>query len=399
MSISFLPTLPLTLSYPLLFGALLVIGMLGGETARLFKLPRIIGYVLVGFAISPIAAGMSLSPLIDEARIFVDIALGLVLFDLGRRMDLTWMRRDWTLAATGLAESALTFGAVFWILTELNFPAVKAGLAAAIAIATSPAVVLLVSQDLRSEGQVTARALNLVAMNSLIASVLTTILLASAHYEVRFDIDSAVLHPLYLFVGSLVLGAAMSGLTRVLARMLEKAPDLHFTLIAGMVIAAVGIATVLKLSVILALLAFGVFVRNAERSHDLLGVDLGRASRLFYIVLFVITGASLPVESLIAAGWLAIAFVAARLLGKVLGVLLIAPLGGLQFRQVIGLAATLMPMSSLALLLQHDIAKLFPEFGRDLAAVVIGAVIVMELLGPLAVHFGFKLAGEDHPEG
>src|SRR6185503_2820703 len=132
--------------------------------------------------------------------------------------------------------------------------------------------------------------------------------------------------------------------------------------------------------------------------QDLLGVDLGRASGLFYIVLFVITGASLPVESLFAAGGLAVAVVAARLIGKGLGVLLIAPLGGLNARQVIGLAATLLPMSSLALLLQHDIAKLFPGFGKELAAVVIGAVIIMELVGPLAVHFGFKLAGEDHPE-
>jgi Kef-type K+ transport system membrane component KefB len=57
MNLSFLPSLPLTLSYPLLFGALLVIGMLGGETARHFRLPRIIGYVLVGFALSPIVAG------------------------------------------------------------------------------------------------------------------------------------------------------------------------------------------------------------------------------------------------------------------------------------------------------------------------------------------------------
>jgi Kef-type K+ transport system membrane component KefB len=398
MNTSFLPSLPLTLSYPLLFGALLVVGMLGGELARHFRLPRIIGYVLVGFAMAPIVEGLRIAPLIEAGRIFVDLALGLVLFDLGRRMDLTWMRRDWTLAATGLAESALTFGAVFWTLTELDFPAVKAGLAAAIAIATSPAVVLLISQDQRSEGQVTSRALNLVALNSLIASILTTILLSSAHYEARFDVDTAVLHPLYLFVGSLALGGVMSRLTRTLARSLEKTKELHFTLIAGMVIAAVGIATVLKLSVILSLLAFGVFARNAEDAHDLLGVDLGRASRLFYIVLFVITGASLPVSSLFAAGWLAIAFVAARLVGKGLGVLLIAPLGGLKPRQVIGLAATLLPMSSLALLLQHDITKLFPEFGRDLAVVVVAGVVIMELLGPLAVQFGFNIAGESLPE-
>jgi Kef-type K+ transport system membrane component KefB len=394
MNTAFLPSLPLEVSHALLFGALLVAGMLGGETARHFRLPRIIGYVLVGLAVAPVFEAMKLPPLIEEARIFVDLALGLVLFDLGRRMDLTWMRRDWTLAATGVAESALTFAAVFATLTALDFHGVKAGLAAAIAIATSPAVVLLISQDLRSEGQVTARALNLVALNSLLASILTTILLASAHYEMRLDIDSAVMHPLYLFLGSLALGAFMAGLTRWLARSLEKTKDLHFTLIAGMVVAAVGIATILKLSVILALLAFGLFARNAERKHDLLGVNLGRASRLLYIVLFVITGASLPLSALVSAGWLALAFVAARILGKVVGVAIVAPFGVLKPRQIAALAATLMPMSSLALLLQHDITKLFPEFGQDLAVVVIGAVIVMELLGPIAVQLGFRLAGE-----
>ena len=394
MNTAFLPGIPFGLSYALLFGALLVLGMLGGETARHFRLPRIIGYVLVGFALAPVVQGLQLNPLIEEARIFVDLALGLVLFDLGRRMDLTWMRRDWTLAATGLAESTLTFGAVFVTLVQLDFPAVKAALAAAIAVATSPAVVLLVSQDLRSDGQVTARALNLVALNSLLASILTTILLASVHYQTRLDLDSAVLHPLYLFLGSLALGGAMASLTRRLARLLEKTKDLHFTLIAGMVVAAVGIATVLKLSVILALLSFGLFARNAERAHDLLSVDLGRSSRLLYIVLFVITGASLPLTTLATAGWLAIAFVGARFAGKVIGVALVAPFGLLRPRQAIALAATLLPMSSLALLLQHDIARLFPEFGQDLAAVVIAGVIVMELLGPLAVQFGFVLAGE-----
>ncbi len=398
MNTAFLPSLPLQLSYALLFGALLVAGMLGGETARHFKLPRIIGYVLIGFLVAPIVERMKLGPLIDEARIFVDLALGLVLFDLGRRMDLTWMRRDWTLAVTGLLESVLTFCAVFFTLLYYDFPSVKAGLAAAIAIATSPAVVLLISQDLRSEGQVTARALNLVALNSLLASIISTILLASAHYEMRLDLETAVLHPLYLFVGSLLLGGVMASFTRVLARSVDKSKDLHFTLIAGMVVAAVGIATLLKLSVILALLAFGLFARNAERSHDLLSVDLGRASRLLYIVLFVITGASLPVTALVSAGWLALAFVGARALGKIVGVAAIAPFSGLRLRQVAGLAATLMPMSSLALLLQHDITKLFPQFGQDLAVVVVGGVIVMELIGPLAVQFGFKLAGEAHPE-
>jgi Kef-type K+ transport system membrane component KefB len=398
MNPGFLPSLPFTLSYPLLFGVLLVAGMLGGEMARSVRLPRIIGYVIVGFVVAPLAQVMSLDPLIEEARIFVDLALGLVLFDLGRRMDLQWMKRDWTLAASGLAESLLTFGAVFATLLAFDFSAVKAGLAAAIAIGTSPAVVLLIVQDTRSEGQVTERALNLVALNSLLASILSTILLASAHLEARWDIESALLHPLYLFLGSLALGALMAGFARLVARAVEKTKDLHFTLIAGMVVAAVGIAVLFKLSVILSLLAFGLFARNDERSHELLNVNLAPASRLLYIVLFVITGASLPLQSLAFGGAVALAIVAARAGGKFLGILLIAPLGGLRMRQALGLGCALLPMSTLALMLQHDVAKNFPGYGQDLTAVFLAAVILMEFIGPIAAQWGLKLAGETEPE-
>src|SRR5512140_987630 len=140
MNLSFLPTLPFEMSYPLLFGALLVAGMLGGEMARLVRLPRIIGYIVVGFLIGPLVEAMRMRPLIEEARIFVDLALGLVLFDLGRRMDIGWMRRDWTLAACGLAESVLSFFGVFAALMAFDFGPVQAGLAAAIAMTASPAV-------------------------------------------------------------------------------------------------------------------------------------------------------------------------------------------------------------------------------------------------------------------
>ena len=394
----FLPALPLTLSYPLLFGVLLVAGMLGGEAARHLRLPRIVGYVLVGFAVAPMASAMNIGPLLDEARIFVDIALGLVLFEVGRRMDLAWLKRDWSLAATSVGECALVFSLVFAGLSALDFAPLQAGLAAAIAMATSPAVVLLVAQDSRAEGQVTERALTLVSLNSLLASVVVTMLLATVHYEVRLDLTRAVLHPLYLFAGSLALGGAMASLGRALAGRIERSPELHFTLVVGLVVASVGLAQAGKLSVILALLAFGMFSRGEGRGNELMAVDLGRASRLFYVVLFVITGASLPLEAFETAGVAAAVLVAARAAGKVAGVLAFAPLGGVRVRQALALGATLLPMTSIALLLQHDVARLYPEFGQQLAAVLLASIVVMELAGPLAAQWGFRFAGEAAPQ-
>ena len=398
---TFLPSLPLQMSYPLLFGVLLVVGMMGGELARLARLPRIIGYTVVGFIIAPLASAMGIAPLIDEARIFVDLALGLVLFELGRRMDLRWMRRDWTLAAMGFAESALTFAAVFFTLRAFAFEPVIAGLAASIAMTASPAVLLFVVHDTRSEGQVTSRAFNLVAMNGLLASTVATLMLGPAHLKAQVSIETAILHPLYLFLGSLVLGALMAMASRVVARSVQRSPDVHFTLIAGMVVTAVGLAVLLRLPVILALLAFGLFARNDERGHDLLNVSLAPFGRMLFIVLFVITGASLPLQALWEGFGIVMALVAARIAGKFLGVVAFARLGELNWRQAAGLGLVLSPMSTLALLMAHDISKIFAEFRADMLDVFLGAVLVMEIAGPILTQVGLRISGEtlEDPEG
>ena len=400
MNTSFLPSLPLELSYPLLFGALLVAGVMGGELARLLRMPRIIGYVVVGLVVGPLAGVMRIGPLIDEARIFVDLALGLVLFELGRRMDLRWMRRDWSLAASGIAESAFSFAAVFVLLVAVGIVPVKAALAAAICDHDRAVGAAHRDARTRSEGQVTERAINLAALNCLLASILVTILLGSAHYaRSRLEIEAAVLHPLYLFVGSIALGALMATVTRVVAaRSVERSSDMHFTLVAGMVTAAVGLATLLKLPVILGLLAFGMFARNDERGHDLLNVSLAPVGRLLYIVLFVITGASLPLSGLATSLGLGLALIAVRFAGKFLAVAIFAPLGGLSLRQALGLGLALSPMSTLALLMQHDIGKLFPSFHNDVGPIFLAGLLVMEIAAPFAVQFGLRIAGESLPD-
>jgi hypothetical protein len=49
-------------------------------------------------------------------------------------------------------------------------------------------------------------------------------------------------------------------------------------------------------------------------------------------------------------------------------------------------------------LLQHDIARIYPSFGDQLSGVIVGAILVMEILGPLCVQAGLKLAGETAPD-
>jgi Kef-type K+ transport system membrane component KefB len=392
---SFLPQLPFATNPLLLFGLLLLAGLIGGELARRYaRLPRVVGYVLVGLALG--ASGFNLVDrgLLQEAWIFVDMALGLILFELGRRLDLGWFRRDPWLAATGVLESALSFALVMGALIWFDVRPIHAAVAASIAIATSPAVVMVVAQELRAEGQVTERALSLVAINSVIAFVTSTMLLAAIHREYQAGWETAVLHPLYLLAGSLLLGYAASLAAVGLARGFGRPDRWHFVLMLALVVVTVGLARMLELSVVLALLVFGVLSRSLDQRHELMPFEMGRVGVMFVVVLFVLSGATLRVQDLLAGGGIALVFILARFVGKSVGVLALTWLSGVRRGTAGLLCLTLTPMSGLAVSMVQGTATIYPEFGASLASIVLSAVLILELIGPVAVQFALKRAGE-----
>ena len=87
-----------------------------------------------------------------------------------------------------------------------------------------------------------------------------------------------------------------------------------------------------------------------------------------------------------------------RFLGKAVAILAFARLSGLRAGGAGLLSLSLLPMSGLAVVMVHDTATLYPGFGAELAAVVLAAVAVLEILGPLATQFALRHAGEVHPE-
>ncbi|HET7776125.1 MAG TPA: cation:proton antiporter, partial [Azospira sp.] len=208
-------------------------------------------------------------------------------------------------------------------------------------------------------------------------------------------------HPLYLLLGSVLLGSLAARLVLWGARLLGKGPESKFSqfiLLAGMLLTAVGLAHVFNLSVFLALLVFGLACRQWDSRYALLSVDLGGAAQLFYIVLFVLTGASLPLAAVPAAGLPVLAYLAARSLGKAAGVMLTAPFSRISWRQHAWLGLALLPMSGVAIALVHDLTSLHPQFGERLGNLVLAAVVLLEFLGPLAVQAAFRGAGESRPE-
>jgi Kef-type K+ transport system membrane component KefB len=293
--------------------------------------------------------------------------------------------------AEALGAAALVFVTLNW---HFGHAPLVAAVAAAIAMSTSPAVLIRVAADLRAEGQVTERALILTAINGVVAFLALTVLIPWLHLEYRGGWLTILTQPLYLLAGSLVLAAVAAQATLKLVRFVGKHAERQFIVVIALVVLTVGAAVALKLSVLLALLAMGTMVRNADRERHFMVVDSGNAGQLFYLLLFVITGARLDLGLVATAGAAGLAFVLVRFAGKALGVLAVAPFVGLKLRHAGLVALALTPMSGLAVVMVYETASLYPEVRASVAPVVFAAVVILELLGPVATQFAIKQAGE-----
>ncbi len=398
MELGFLPQLPPAFGQPALIGALLLAGLLGGELVRrLLGLPRITGYVLAGVLLGPQASGLLAPGALGEARVLIDLSLGLIVFELGHRLDAQWLRRNRWLFVAALAESAFCFGAVLAALLAFGFQPLLAASAAAIGTATSPAVVLLVAHELRASGQVTERMLLFTAVNSVLAYVALTLLLPFLHLEHAVSWSEAVLHPLYILGGSALVGFVASLLLLWLADWVGKREDRQFILLIALVVLAVGVARGLNLSVVVTLITLGMLARNFDYEHVLLPLRFGYGGQLFFVILFVLAGASVEFTALPGVAAAVAAFIVARFLGKGVAILAFGRLSGVHPRSAGLLSLALLPMSGLAVVMVLDTQAMYPAFGGELAAVVLSAVAVLEILGPIATQFALKCAGEADP--
>lgn len=398
LELTFLPAFPPVFGNLVLTGLILLAGLALGELfRRVLLLPRFSGYVLAGLLLGPGTFGVLSAEMLEDARLLMDIALGLILFELGSRFDLLWFRRNRWLLASGLAEGTLSFVLMFLVLRWLGISSLQAALAGAIGIGSAASVLLLVVHDQGADGPLTDRAINLTALNNVLAVLSVTMLLGVLHMEYRPGVWALVLHPLYLLVGSALLGYLAVLVLILLARWLGKREDLQFILLVATVLLTVGLAKALQLSMLISLLVLGVMARNRDRNRDLLPVEFGPTAQALFVLLFVITGAAITMADLAAGFWAGLAYVFARFAGKLTGILAFSRLSGLRERRGLLLGLTLMPMSAVAVVMVEATRRLYPEFGERLAAIVLSAVLVLEIAGPLMTQLSLRAAGETHP--
>lgn len=379
--------------------ALLLAAACSEAVARLIRLPRVTGHSLAGLLMGPALLGWFGPADLDNVRIAIDLALALLLFELGVRLDVRWFRANPWVLVSSLAEATLAFVLSFATMRALGHPNGLAATVAAIAVGTSPSVVMRVAAESRAEGQVTQRLFVLCALNIAYSIVLSKLIVGGMHGVFRGDWLAAVLHPVYLLAGSLFVGGVLAFAFRLLRRAFDLTDEQGVVVLFGLLLLTLSVLSMLKLPSMLAPLIAGAIIKYGDPRPHLWPRHFGTAGGVLVIALFMLTGMTLTPESMAAGGVAAVALLAARLVGKLGGVMLAGAPSGLSLRQSSALGMALLPMSGVAFLLTEDIRTIYPFFGSQLAPIVLSMIAMLELLGPIAVQWALRKAGEARTGG
>jgi len=384
----------LTILTNLAWPVAICIAWLAGEFGKRWTgLPRISFYGIVGFALGATQIGVLPPTGAGPVLVLADVAFGLILFELGYRINLRWLRTNPWFGMAALVEALGTFAAVYLVANAFGTTTMTALMLASLAMSTSPATVVRIVNEQRSSGQVTERVLHLSAINCVLAVFTFNIIVGFWIFRSSDDIGDATLSSLVALLMSATLGALFGVIVPALLRHLGNLSKDATVGFALAVILLVSITYTTQMSPVVATLAFGLTARHRRVAFSQAQRNFGALGELLTVLLFVYAASTLDWEQIVAGGMLALAVVFVRLLTKTLGVTAFSHLSGISWRKGALTGLALAPVSVFViLLLEH--ARLrgidVSEELRSMAAVT----MLLEVFGPIIIQRALVWANE-----
>jgi Kef-type K+ transport system membrane component KefB/mannitol/fructose-specific phosphotransferase system IIA component (Ntr-type) len=387
---------------PLLTLAIIIVaGVASGSLAKLVNLPSITGQILIGIVIG---SGLHLfeEESVRGLQPVTHFALGLMAVSVGAHLNVKRMRNAGKrLTLLFLGEALLTPLVVVLIVRWLpGMDLASAFLLGAIAVSTAPATIIALVKETRSKGVFVKTLVAAVALNNMACILLFELARAFAHTELQ---EGAATNPaLALVVPLLVpalLGTAAALSMHAVNRFVVR-PDVLSTAGILAILLTSGLSDYLGASPLLSCLFLGIVQTNLTPAREKLVDSLfANFQPAILAIFFTLAGMSLHFDQARTFGLIALAYFLARTCGKLVSTDIAMRLAGAttRVRQFLGLAS--LPQAGLAIglvLLLQDDQVLQAQEGRVelLLGVVLTAVTLNELIGPVLTRLALKRSGE-----
>ena len=398
-------------------------GLMMTRIMNIWKLPDVTAYLVAGVLIGPSLIGSLAIPglgfasyeELDGLRLISDVALGFIAFSIGNEFRLSQLRETGKQATViGILQAVFTTLLVDLALIGFHFAAPQvlslpaAITLGAIAAATAPAATLMVVRQYKAKGKLTDLLLPIVALDDAVGLVLFAVSfgIAEALGNGAVDVFSVAVNPLLEIVGSLLLGALAGWVLTLLERLFHSNRN-RVAMTIGFVFLTVALSKLdiplgratLGFSPLLVCMMLGSVFCNLCPLSDEIMERADKWSSPLMVLFFVLSGAELElgVFAKASSALIGLVYIVSRCLGKYFGARESSRMMGCDAKVVKYLGITLWPQAGVALGMCVTASQL-PGDGPLIRNIVLFAVLVYELLGPVMTKWALTKAGDIQPK-
>ncbi len=404
----------LTSGILLIFGIGVFGGIMSALIAKRFSIPQVLGYIATGIIIGE--TGFKLVTLSDIAalRSFNYFALGVIGFLVGSEIHFSTLKKyGKQFSAILIAEGLFSFilvgtsiTAILFMITHSWSVAVAGGVVfGAISSATDPASTIDVLWEYRTAGILTTTLIAIVALDDALAMTLYGLGTSAAQILAGGSVSllHILMHISIELFGAVIVGVLAGLFLNFLLHRLYNQEQMLATAIS-LLLLCIWLAVMLDMDIILLTMAMGITLVNKapRRSEKLLSAIKSFATPL-YVLFFVLVGARLSLGKMPSWLWaIVIAYVIGRSLGKFYGSVIGAKMSNapkvVTKYAGLGLFAQGGVAIGLSIMASQHLQNILVADGLYLGDVIIFGVtattFLVQLIGPPAVKFAVKFAGE-----
>ncbi|MBQ8742647.1 MAG: cation:proton antiporter [Clostridia bacterium] len=410
----------------LIIAVALLVGLLLSRVAKVLKFPAVTAYLVAGIVIGPFCLrmlgieGVDIAALksVSDFKIISDVALGFIAFSIGNEFRLSQLKQTGKQATViGILQAVVTtllvdIVLVIFAITTGKISVSVAIVLGAIAAATAPAATLMVVKQYKAKGPLTDILLPVVALDDAVGLVIFAVSFGIAKalsLGGAISIASVVLNPLIEIVASLLLGLIM-GVLFTFTEKFFKSNSKRLSISITYVLLTVAFSMLefnitsdihLSFSPLLVCMMLGtVFCNLCDFSAEL----MDRADRWtapLFILFFVLSGAELNflVFGDVYVIIVGVLYIIARSAGKYVGAFGSAALAGSSPTIKKYLGVTLLPQAGVALGMSLQAEQVLGADGILIRNIVLFAVLIYELFGPMLTKIALTKAGDIIPDG
>ena len=402
-----------------ILGTIILLGFFTGKLVEKVKIPYITGYILAGLFIGGLLVVFGIDDLIHSLEVVSSVGLGFIAFGIGRELVFSRLRSTGKEVIVITITQALATTAIVSVGLMLLGVSIQVSLIfGAIATATEPASIMLLTKKFKTNGPLTKTLIPLVGLDDAVGIVIFGVLLSiakSIENGLQLSFIEIIKEPFFELLFSLIIGIIFGLIVSSIIKHSNSRSDdkyeMYLVLSVFAVLITVGLALMgiqigsftIQLSPILTPMIMGVTVTNKisrVQAQDM-EISVDKFIPPILIAFFTIAGAELVVaffgeEEVVInlVVYLAIGYIVFRIIGKMFG----AYLGARIMKSVAPvrkyLGFSLLPQAGVALGMAYQARVDFESEGVTILIVVLIATLFYALIGPIGVKYALHKANE-----